>query len=96
VYWEGQQNAPPDPRLDAEIEAAIREAADESERTCEVCGEPGMSEMRGNWVSVRCGPCDRSDEISAACERIAERVEGLDLQRSPRARTHRMPSGLRL
>ena len=79
VYWEGQQNAPPDPRLDAEIEAAIREAADESERTCELCGEPGMSEMRGNWVSVRCGPCDRSDEISAACERIAERVEGLDL-----------------
>ena len=79
VYWEGEQNAPPDPRLDAEIEAAIREAADESERTCEVCGEPGMSEMRGNWVSVRCGPCDRSDEISAACERIAERVEGLDL-----------------
>jgi len=79
VYWEGEENAPPDPRLDAEIEAAIREAADESERTCEVCGRPGISDWRHRWVSVRCEPCDRIDEISAACERIAERVKGLDL-----------------
>jgi uncharacterized protein with HEPN domain len=78
VYWEGDENAPPDPRLDDEIEAAIREAADESERTCEVCGEPGTHEERHRWWSVRCGPCDRIDEISAACERIAKRVKGLD------------------
>ena len=58
VYWEGDENAPPDPRLDDEIEAAIREAADESERTCEVCGEPGTHEERHRWWSVRCGPCD--------------------------------------
>ena len=57
VYWEGEENAPPDPRLDAEIEAAIREAADESERTCEVCGQPGISDWRHRWVSVRCEPC---------------------------------------
>jgi uncharacterized protein with HEPN domain len=79
VYWEGEENAPPDPRLDDESEAAIREAADESERTCEVCGQPGISDWRHRWVSVRCEPCDRIDEISAACERIAERVKGLDL-----------------
>jgi hypothetical protein len=57
VYWEGEENAPPDPRLDAEIEVAIREAADESERTCEVCGQPGISDWRHRWVSVRCEPC---------------------------------------
>jgi len=79
VYWEGEENAPPDPRLDAEIEAAIGEAADESEQTCEVCGEPGTIEERHRWMSVRCGPCDRIDEISATCERIAKQVKGLDL-----------------
>ena len=79
VYWEGDENAPPDPRLDDEIEAAIRKAADESERTCEVCGEPGTHEERHRWWSVRCKPCDRIDDISAACERIAKRVKGLDL-----------------
>jgi hypothetical protein len=79
VYWEGEENAPPDPRLDDEIEAAIREAADESERTCEVCGQPGTHEERHRWWSVRCKPCDRIDDISAACERIAKRVKGLDL-----------------
>jgi hypothetical protein len=57
VYFEFDENAPPDPRLDAEIEAAIREAADESERTCEVCGQPGISDWRHRWVSVRCEPC---------------------------------------
>jgi uncharacterized protein with HEPN domain len=79
VYFEIDENAPPDPRLDAEMEAAIDEAADESERTCEVCGEPGTSEERHRWVSVRCGPCDQIDEISAACERIAERMKDMAL-----------------
>ena len=62
VYFEFDENAAPDPRLDAEIEAAICEAADESERTCEVCGEPGTSEMRRNWVTVRCEPCLQIEE----------------------------------
>jgi hypothetical protein len=57
VYFEFDENAPPKPRLDDEIEAAIREAADESERTCEVCGQPGISDWRHRWVSVRCEPC---------------------------------------
>ena len=79
VYFEFDENAPPDPRLDAEMKAAIDEAADESERTCELCGEPGTSEERHRWVSVRCGPCDQIDDISAACERIAGRIKDMDL-----------------
>ena len=57
VYFEFDENTPPNPRLNAEIEVAIREAADESERTCEVCGQPGISDWRHRWVSVRCEPC---------------------------------------
>jgi uncharacterized protein with HEPN domain len=79
VYYERDPSGPQDPRLDAEIEATRNEAGDESERTCEVCGEPGTHEERRRWWSVRCGPCDQIDEISAACGRIAGRVKGLDL-----------------
>ena len=79
VYFERAEGVPRDPRLDAEIEAEIREAADESERTCEVCGEPGTHEERHRWWSVRCGTCDQIDEISAACGRIGKLVQGLDL-----------------
>jgi uncharacterized protein with HEPN domain len=79
VYVDRDEGAPRDPRLDAELKAAIGEAGDESERTCEVCGEPGTHEERHRWWSVRCGPCDQIDEISAACGRIGKLVEGLDL-----------------
>lgn len=36
-----------------EMEALVEEAAEEAERTCDVCGMPGR--MRGmSWVAVRC------------------------------------------
>jgi len=62
-----------------ELDRAIDEAEEESERTCLVCGEPGTSEKRGRWVTVLCGPCDQLFEISETSRSIAERLEGLDL-----------------
>ena len=79
VHCERDPSMPRDPSLDAEMRAAIDEAGDESERTCEVCGEPGTIKERNRYFRVRCEPCDRIDEISAACGRIAKLVEGLDL-----------------
>jgi len=79
VYFERAEGVPRDPRLDAEMKTALDEDADESERTCEVCGDPGTHEERHRWWSVRCGPCDQIDEISAACWHIGKLVEGLDL-----------------
>jgi uncharacterized protein with HEPN domain len=79
VYCGRDPSVPQDPRLDAELEAAIAKAADESERTCEVCGEPGTHEERHRWWSVRCGPCVQIDEMVTACERIAKCTEGLGL-----------------
>jgi hypothetical protein len=38
-----------------EMDAAIQEASEESIRTCEVCGEPGVLEDRDAWWSPRCG-----------------------------------------
>ena len=43
-------SVPRDPSLYAEMRAAIDEAGDESERTCEVCGEPGTHEERHRLV----------------------------------------------
>ena len=65
--------------LDAKMEAALDEAADESERTCMVCGEHGTCEKRGLWVTVLCEPCVQLFEMSETCRSIAERLEGLDL-----------------
>ena len=79
VYFDDDESVPRDPRLDAEMETALDEAADESMRTCEVCGEPGTRDKRGYLVGVRCGPCEQLDEISATCKSIADRLEGLDL-----------------
>ena len=79
VYCDRDPSVPRDPSLDAEMKAALDEAGDESERTCEVCGEPGTIKERGRYFRVRCGPCDQIDEISAACGRIGKLVEGLDL-----------------
>jgi hypothetical protein len=53
-----------------EVWAAIEEAEQKSEVTCEVCGAPG--ELRGGgWVSTLCDPCNakggrRSDEANKA------------------------------
>ncbi len=62
VYFGRDESVPQDPRLDAELEAALVKAADESERTCEVCGKPGTIDERHRWVSVRCEPCLRAEE----------------------------------
>ncbi len=55
-------DAPSDPRLDETTDAALDEAADESMRTCEVCGKPGVRDKRPHWVSVRCEPCLQIDD----------------------------------
>ena len=62
MYFDRDENVPQDPRLDAGLEAALVKAADESERTCEVCGKPGTIDERHRWVSVRCEPCLRAEE----------------------------------
>jgi len=51
-----------DPRLDEATDAALDEAAEESMRTCEVCGQPGIRDKRRHWVSVRCEPCLQIDD----------------------------------
>ena len=79
VYFEREPSVPQDPRLDAEMEAALDEAEAESERTCMVCGEPGKNERRGRWVTVLCEPCVQLFEMSETCRSIAERLEGQDL-----------------
>jgi uncharacterized protein with HEPN domain len=62
-----------------ELDQAIDEAEEESERTCMICGEPGTNKKRGLWVTVLCEPCVQLFEISETCRSIAERLEGLDL-----------------
>jgi uncharacterized protein with HEPN domain/predicted RNase H-like HicB family nuclease len=62
VYFNRDENVPQDPSLDDELEAALVKAADESERTCEVCGKPGTIDERHRWVSVRCEPCLQAEE----------------------------------
>ena len=79
VYFEREESVPRDLSLDAEMEAAINEAEEESERTCLVCGEPGTIGKRGRWVTVLCEPCVQLFEIAETCRSIAERLEGLDL-----------------
>ena len=51
-----------DPRLDEATDAALDEAAEESLRTCEVCGQPGICDKRGHTVCVRCESCCREEE----------------------------------
>ena len=51
-----------DPRLDEATDAALDEAAEESMRTCEVCGQPGIRDKRRHWISVRCEPCRQIDD----------------------------------
>jgi len=42
----------------AEMSAAIREAEEESARTCEVCGAPGKT-RGGGWIETLCDGCAR-------------------------------------
>jgi len=52
VYFEREESVPRDLSLDAEMDAAIDQAEEESERTCLVCGEPGTIARRD--VGSRC------------------------------------------
>ena len=68
------------PEVEAATDAALDEARAESERTCEICGEPGVLEARiRGWVSVRCEPCEALDVAVEACRELAAYAAGLDL-----------------
>ena len=54
--------------LDTMTDAALDEAADESMRTCEVCGQPGNRDKRRHWVSVRCETCRQIDDAERTRE----------------------------
>lgn len=41
-----------------EVNRAIDEAEEESERTCENCGAPGTEREHNYWLSTRCDDCD--------------------------------------
>ena len=88
VYCDRDPSVPRDPSLDAEMKAALDEAGDESERTCEVCGEPGTTRSGTVICASGAGRAIRSIEISAACGRIGKLVEGLDLAAFMREREH--------
>jgi uncharacterized protein with HEPN domain len=80
VYFTSSEDATAPAGMPGEdLDRAIDEAEEESERTCLVCGEPGTSEKRGRWVTVLCGSCVQLFEISETCKSIAERLESLDL-----------------
>jgi hypothetical protein len=60
VYLHSQDGAPaPDPELDAQLDAEVDAARDESQRTCELCGQPGTYGARGGHLCVRCTLCER-------------------------------------
>lgn len=40
-----------------EISDLIEKAEDETENTCEVCGNPGQMNRNGYWLAVRCNEC---------------------------------------
>jgi uncharacterized protein with HEPN domain len=78
VHCARDEGARVDRRLDARLHIALGKARDRSMRTCEICGKPGTCEERAGWVTVRCEPCLRLDEMARACRRIADRTKGLD------------------
>ena len=71
VYFEPGE--PASPKTETSTDRGLQEARAESGRTCEICGEPGeiAARLRG-WVSVRCVPCERLDDMEEACRRLAE------------------------
>lgn len=40
-----------------EVDKIIQEAEEESEHTCEICGEPGTVNKEGYWKRLRCESC---------------------------------------
>ena len=59
-----------------DMDAVIRAPADESTRTCEVCGAPGELKQRDYWWAPRCGEhavCGRGCEGWSAAGELAPR-----------------------
>jgi len=67
------------PEVEAATDTAYDEAREESRRTCEICGGPGMYEARGKRISSLCVPCEWLDEIEEACRRLLACTENVDL-----------------
>ena len=44
---------------DDEINKLIDEACAKSERTCEICGNPGRITYRGTWMKTLCKKCEK-------------------------------------
>jgi hypothetical protein len=71
VYLHSVEGAPaPDPAVDARLEAALSAAEEESKRTCELCGQLGVSPDPQNWVGVRCPSCAALDVLEALGDRF--------------------------
>jgi hypothetical protein len=79
VYFSPREDSTISTLGEDELHRTVDEAGDESERTCEVCGEPGTNEMRAHAVTVRCEPCYWLDDIVEACIRIVECIGAMDL-----------------
>ena len=69
VYFDAGE--PASPELEAATDAALDAATEESKRTCEICGDAGTLEKRGDNVAVRCEPCDWLDDMVESCRRLA-------------------------
>lgn len=46
----------------AEMYDRIDQAALESSRTCEYCGEPGLPTRKGGWIKTLCDGCNEAKE----------------------------------
>ena len=74
-----------------EMDAAIQAAADESTRTCEVCGAPGELRERNCWWAPRCKEHEnwRRGEGSSNRPRLREsNLPGNDRKPKRRADLH--------
>jgi uncharacterized protein with HEPN domain len=69
VYFDDSEL--PSPEVEVATDAALDEATEESKRTCEICGDAGTLEKRGDHVAVRCKPCSWVDDMVESCRRLA-------------------------
>ena len=77
IYFEVSELA--NPEIEVATDAAYAEAREESRRTCEVCGVPGVYKARGHHIGSLCASCEWLDETEEACRRLLDCTEGLDL-----------------
>lgn len=77
IYFDVSELA--NPEIEVATDAAYAEAREESRRTCEVCGEPGVYKTRGHHIGALCASCEWLDEIEEACRLLLDCAEGLDL-----------------